>query len=83
MPIQTAARGQGGALVSKSGPSQTSPAEYLQLADDGAMTWVHDPLAATPFPSMRDAMRMALRLPAKLRAFSLPREGEMWLNEAH
>lgn len=60
-----------GALVSKCNPS--APEEYLQLSDDGAMSWVHDPLIATPFASMRDATRMALRLPAKLRAFSIPK----------
>jgi len=74
MPIQFTSPSQCGALVSKSGPSQSSPAEYLRLSDDGAMTWVKDPLAATAFPSMRDATRMATRLPAKLRAFGLPRE---------
>jgi hypothetical protein len=61
-----------GALVSKCGPS--TPAEYLQLTDEGAMTWVRDPVEATSFPSMRDATRIALRLPARLRAFSIPRE---------
>jgi hypothetical protein len=83
MPMPSMTPVQGGALVSKSGSNQTSPTEYLQLSDDGAMSWVNDPLAATPFPSMRDAMRMALRLPAKLRAFSLPLQVEMSLREAH
>jgi hypothetical protein len=73
MPFQSVTPDRGGALVSKSGPSQSSPAEYLRLTDDGAMSWVRDPLAATPFPSMRDATRVALRLPAKLRAYGLPR----------
>lgn len=73
MPFQSfAAATAAGALVSKCNPS--APAEYLCLADDGAMSWVLDPQVATPFPSMRDATRMALRLPAKLRAFSIPRE---------
>ena len=82
MPMQSS-NACGGALVSKSGASQSAPCEYLQLADNGAMSWVQDPLAATPFPSMRDAMRMALRLPAKLRAFSLPLHAEMSLREVH
>ncbi len=82
MPMQTATMAQGGALVSKSGPNQSSPAEYLQLSENGAMTWVKDPVAATPFPSMRDAMRMAMRLPARLRAFGLPRDAEMRLRDA-
>ena len=40
-------------------------------------------MAATPFPSMRDAMRMAMRLPSGLRAFGLPLEVEMSLREVH
>ncbi len=62
----------GGALVSKAGESHASPAQYLHLAPDGRMRWVLDPLNATPFASMRDAVRMAVRLPAKHRAFALP-----------
>ena len=72
--MQNANLSQGGAVVSKSGPSQSSPLEYLQLAENGAMVWVRDPTIATPFPSMRDATRMATRLPARLRAYGLPRE---------
>jgi hypothetical protein len=83
MSIQSPPPVLGGALVSKSGASQTSPAEYLRLADDGAMSWVLDPLAATPFPSMRDAMRVAMRLPAQLRAFGLPRQAEVGLGQAN
>ncbi len=76
MPMPFNVSAQGGALVSKSGPSQASPAEYLCLGDDGAMSWVRDPHAATAFASMRDATRVALHLPAKLRAFGLPRTTE-------
>jgi len=72
MPMQSLLSASVGALVSKCDPS--APAEYLQLSDDGDMSWVRDPQIATPFPSMRDATRMAVRLPAKLRAFSIPRE---------
>jgi len=45
---------------------------YLQLGPGGAQQWVTDAAAATPFGSMREATRAALRLPARLRAFSLP-----------
>jgi len=82
MGMQTSTCGLGGAVVSKSGPSQSSPDEYLRLSEDGAMSWVHDPVAATSFPSMRDATRMALRLPAKLRAYGMPRHAEMALLDA-
>ncbi len=51
--------------------------EYLQLRADGAQGWVNDPTTATPFASMRDAMRMTLRLPAGLHAFGLPLEVEV------
>lgn len=46
---------------------------YLRLAADGAMEWVAAQGDATPFESMREATRHATRLPAKLRAFGLPR----------
>jgi hypothetical protein len=46
---------------------------YLRLAADGAMEWVAAQCDATPFESMREATRHATRLPAKLRAFGLPR----------
>jgi len=50
------------------------PEHYLQLTPAGATVWVADPQAATPFASMREATRMAMRLPASLRASSLPTE---------
>lgn len=74
---------QNAALVSKSGLSETAPAEYLQLSETGAMSWVRDPLAATPFPSMRDATRMAMRLPARFRAYGLRRDVEVTLHQLH
>lgn len=46
---------------------------YLLVTPAGAPDWVADPAAATPFASMREATRMALRLPSSLRAFGLPR----------
>ncbi len=69
----------GGALVSKTGAGSAERSEYLQLAPDGAALWVHDPASATAFASMRDAARMALRLPARLRAYGLPRDIEVRL----
>jgi hypothetical protein len=74
---------QGAALVSKSGFNEAAPAEYLQLSETGAMSWVRDPIAATAFPSMRDATRMAMRLPASLRAYGLRRDVEVTLNRLH
>lgn len=46
---------------------------YLRMADDGCLDWVSDPTTATPFGSMREATRHAARLPARLRAFGVPR----------
>ena len=53
------------------------PAKYLSVAVDGALQWVADPAQATAFASMREAARMALRLPAAVRAFGLPRDVEL------
>ncbi len=71
------------AIVSKAGLNATSPGEYLHLDEDGAQRWVKNPVEATSFSSMRDAMRMALRLPGSLRAFGLPRDVEMSLYKPH
>ncbi len=46
---------------------------YLHLAADGAVEWVARQCDATPFISMREATRLATRLPSALRAFGLPR----------
>lgn len=54
-------------------------AAYLQMAE-GRLVWVADPAAASTFASMREAMRMALRLPSGLRAYGLPRDPELALN---
>ena len=46
---------------------------FLQLREEGASpVWTADPKAATTFASMRDAMRVAARLPAALRAYGVP-----------
>lgn len=56
---------------------------YLVVTPAGRTVWVRDPEAATPFASMREATRMALRLPAAQRAYSLPREAELATRGAH
>jgi len=45
---------------------------YLHLIDGGGFEWVMTPEDATPFASMREATRMALRLPSNQRAFGVP-----------
>jgi hypothetical protein len=62
------------AVVSKSGKAES---EYLRLQPNGAFVWVADPAMATPFGSMREAARMALRLPSGERAFGMPLEVEL------
>jgi hypothetical protein len=54
-----------------------SNSSYLQLTPAGAPVWVEDASAATAFASMREATRMAMRLPATLRAFGLLRAPEL------
>ncbi len=71
------------AVVSKPELGKADPSQYLQLGQDGRSAWVTDPLTATVFPSMRDAMRMALRLPSGLRAYGLPLEVEVDAFRAH
>ena len=50
--------------------------QYLRLTEEGAPFWTGDPSVATAFDSLREATRAATRLPAGLRAFSLPVPGE-------
>ena len=57
------------AVVSKFARAGT---EYLRLEPTGAAVWVADPASATAFGSMKEAARMALRLPSGLRAFGMP-----------
>jgi hypothetical protein len=56
---------------------------YLVLDPKGSCTWTKDPVSATPFPSMREAARMALRLPAAFKAYGLPRSVELDIATAH
>jgi hypothetical protein len=64
------------ALVSRCEARPGAQPSYLLLTATGAADWTHDPAAATAFESMREATRMAMRLPASLRAYGLPRGGE-------
>jgi hypothetical protein len=60
-----------GAIVSKVDPIAHAD-RFLHVTDAGVFEWVGDPEAATPFASMREATRMALRLPSGQRAFGVP-----------
>jgi len=60
------------AVVARTDPKLASES-YLLMMPQGRAVWVADPDAATPFASMREATRMAMRLPAGQRAFGLPR----------
>jgi hypothetical protein len=62
------------AVVSK---AVSDGAQYLRVTEDGRNLWVADPASATPFGSMREATRMAIRLPAGLRAFGMPLQIEL------
>jgi hypothetical protein len=65
------------AIVSRAPIQPWAAAQYLQQSQEGATTWTSDPTAATPFASMREATRAALRLPSGLRAFGLPLHSEL------
>lgn len=56
---------------------------YLLVKPAGPFVWVADPEAATAFASMREATRMAMRLPAVHRAYGLPREAELAIHQVH
>lgn len=64
------------ALVARTEIRAGMPAAYLVLAATGAADWTSDPAAATPFASMREATRAAMRLPAALKAYGLPHGAE-------
>jgi hypothetical protein len=58
-------------------PLRASDADqYLMLTPKGA-AWTTDPNSATPFESMKEAMRAAMRLPSGVRAFGLPLRSEI------
>jgi hypothetical protein len=81
MPIQTEPRSfapkSNPAVVCRAPGFRETQDQYLRLAEDGTPRWVSDPAAATAFDSMREAARMALRLPAAIKAFGLPRIPEI------
>lgn len=64
------------ALVSRRQSGDESD-RYLILTPQGAALWTADPTTATPFESMREAIRAAARLPSSLRAFGLPLQSEL------
>jgi len=70
------------AIVSRRGERADESACYLALSADGQPSWTSDPQHATTFVSMREAARMAFRLPANLRAYGLPLSVEMF-NRMH
>jgi len=49
---------------------------FLAISPSGEHDWVQDPSRATPFPSVREATRLALRLPSRFRAYGLLRRCE-------
>jgi hypothetical protein len=49
---------------------------YLYMTPEGRPAWVDDPDTATAFETMREATRMASRLPAVAQAYGLPIEPE-------
>ena len=71
------------ALVSRANLRDRDEPSYLQLTPTGQTAWTPDAAAATAFPSMREATRAAMRLPANLRAFSLLRDLEVALSKPH
>ena len=69
------------AVVSRAPLQPREPVQYLKVTDAGPADWTQDPAAATAFASMREAARAALRLPAGLRAYSLPMPFESMVRE--
>jgi hypothetical protein len=56
--------------------THTTDPVFLLISPTGEQDWVQDTARATPFPSVREATRHALRLPARFRAFGLLRRCE-------
>jgi len=56
--------------------STTPEPIFLMIAPNGEHDWVADPARATPFPTVREATRLALRLPSRFKAFGLLRRCE-------
>jgi hypothetical protein len=70
------------AIVSRGGALSGESERYLVLCPDGRSDWTSDPQCATAFVSMREAARMAFRLPANLKAYGLPLSAEAF-NRSH
>jgi len=70
------------AVVAKTDPMRET-ARYLLVMPAGRAIWVADPQMATAFASMREATRVATRLPACQRAYGLPREAELAVHSLH
>ena len=70
------------ALVART-DSKLEAERYLLVMPAGRAIWVADPETATAFASMREATRMATRLPAAERAYGLPRDAELAIHSAH
>jgi hypothetical protein len=64
-----------GAIVARADPAAGLAERYLHLNAQGRAAWIEDPEAATPFSSLREATRTAMRLPAEMRAFGVPASG--------
>lgn len=72
------------ALVTRPRASATDAGLYLHLLEaSSSPAWTDDPRQATAFASMREAARAALRLPAAVRAFGVPRLSELSAAQAH
>jgi hypothetical protein len=56
--------------------THTTDPVFLMISPSGEQNWVADTARATPFASVREATRHALRLPARFRAFGLLRRCE-------
>lgn len=65
------------AVVSRATGASQFGDRYLLVLPTGRYDWTSNPTEATAFASMREAMRMALKLPSTLRAFSLLRDIEV------
>jgi hypothetical protein len=71
------------ALVTSASLRPDLNGRYLLVPPRGAPVWVADPAEATPFDCMKEAMRMALRLPAEVKAYGMPRAVELHAVRLH
>jgi hypothetical protein len=60
------------ALVCRASGTPRQDEVFLVAAAGEAPSWTADATRATRFPTMRDAMRAAVRLPGALRAYGAP-----------